>query len=265
MALNLLSGAIGLLGARAERRRQNKLARQLAENAKIVSGQLTQLSQPLLNQMNIGLGNMGNLVYGYMGGKVGKKSSLIESQRQQSLANIGRQKQAGLAANAFNWAGSGNVGRARGGALRIGESAQSAANQANLQSAIGQENYMNTNLQNYMNSLSGLTSMGMQGLQPAMQALGVLQQGTAASVGMKSQASSNFANELGTLVGQYIPDTTQDMLNQQYQDILRQIMGSLGTTATTKANKNTKKSDISLTMNPIGKTQADVMRKLFGL
>lgn len=222
---SLIAGAIGMLGSSAQKKKQDRLAKQMAESAQVASNKLMGFATPLLNQANKGITNYADLLFNQIGSQVGKESAILKAQHGTNLTNINRNKEGALANSLMNWQATGNAGRGRGEAIRINQNATEAANAENLGYGIGQQNYKDATVDRFASGLGNLTQMGLQGLSPAMAAVSTLNQGKQNAIAMQSQASGDMYNDIGSLVGTIYGDYEAKQNNKQQLDMLKKIFG----------------------------------------
>jgi type II secretory pathway pseudopilin PulG len=153
----------GMLGSSAQQQAANAQAAAIQAAANNYMQQVNTAAAPSLSAGVTGLTGLKRMA-GYYGSKLGQESDILNAQKAAALSGINRQRQAALAESNRMWLTSGNAGRGRGEALRIGQAATEAANKTNLGFAQAQDAYKGANANTYSNLLSGLAGFGSQGL-----------------------------------------------------------------------------------------------------
>ena len=153
----------GMLGSSAQQQAANAQAAAIQAAANNYMQQVNTAAAPSLSAGVTGLTGLKRMA-GYYGSKLGQESDILNAQKADALSGINRQKQQALAESNRTWLASGNAGRGRGEALRIGQAATEAANKANLGYGTAQDAYKSANAGTYSNLLSGLAGFGSQGL-----------------------------------------------------------------------------------------------------
>ena len=160
--------AIGLGGSIIGQNEQNQAARayasQVRASADLERKRILDATAPWTAAGDYGLTGLTNTISTQLAPKVGKQSDVLAGQHNISLSNIGRNERKALAESNLTWGSTGNQGKARGEALQIGDTTTQAANAENLGYGTAQENYKNTNLQNYLSALDSMASKGQSAL-----------------------------------------------------------------------------------------------------
>jgi hypothetical protein len=178
-----LSVGIGVVGslygaskaARSQRRAANELA---------------QMAEPYLAEGRFALPKLRLLAESYYAPRVGKMSPLLRAQHGQNLFDLGRANTRSLASIRHAYAGTGNMGRARGEQLRLADQVTHATNRENLSYGAAQQSYLDAVAGQYQEILQRLAALGSQGLSYGSQA-----------AKLRGAAGAGFWNTFGQLFG----------------------------------------------------------------
>lgn len=198
MSLFALAGPLLSLGASSSARRAARRAQEIANQQ---AGVVENAYAPLKGLFDRSLPLMERQGYNLYGSKVGKKSDILEGERRLALSDIDKNEKRALAASSMFHGMSGNTGRGRGEALRIGASATDQKNRARLGFAGAQEDYMDRNAGNYMGFLGGMTNLGAQSIQGTVQAAGIRAGGAQTANQIRADANQGMWNSLAGTVG----------------------------------------------------------------
>jgi hypothetical protein len=129
---------------------------------------MSALAAPYTQAGTAALPALSRLIGTYLQPRVGKESALLRTQHALSLQGITKGQRSALARSRLYWGGTGNVGRGRGEALRIGQAGTEATNLENLQYGLGQEQFKRQGVTDYLNALMGQAGLGLQGANIAV-------------------------------------------------------------------------------------------------
>jgi len=220
-------GALGTIyAAKQAQKAQNKAAQAQSKAGEQYLGMV----RPYTEAGAGALTGMQRIISQYLMPRLGKESPILAGQYRKSISDIGRTERRGIASSTQYYRASGNIGRARGETLRIGQSATEARNLAGLGYGAAQEDYKRGTEAQVLAAQGGIANLGGGALGEARAGL---QMGVAGA-GMKAQGVSQFwgdlAGALGGVVGSYEEREQREDDRDWLQEMLRQYgFGSPGT------------------------------------
>lgn len=210
---DIAGAAMGLRGASA----QNKAAQAQAEameRASMRNAELQrELAAPYLEQAKFALPKLRESIMSLLAPQAGKDDPFIAAQHKTNLSGIDKEADKATASSARLWGSTGNTGRGRGEALRIGQSALDAKNRENLSYGLTQKNVRDNSTSRFIQSLSGLAGLGSTGLTPAMNAASSQMQGEIGAAGIRADATNDIWGDLSAMFGDYVGRRDADKQN----------------------------------------------------
>lgn len=167
---------------------------QASKAQKRAAAQQMELAKPSLEAQKWAFPMMQNWIATQVLPQATEPSAALAGQRTVNLSAV-RRKFGGLRAQSRRfWTGTGNLGRGRGEQMRLGQAETEASNLENLRYTTAEEARRTNAIASGTSALATMAGLGVQGLQPAMQAI---QTGADAAV----QQASDMAGMFGMLSG----------------------------------------------------------------
>jgi len=198
----IITGALGLLGARESRKASERESERLSE-----------LSEPRLKMEKWALPRLRELIVSQLMPELTGEYPELRAAHEESLAQIGRQTRRQLAGSERYWSAQGNVGRGRGEQLRIKRAGTEAESGQRLQYAVQKRGLGEDAVTRLMNALGLSSNLGAQGLAPAIASI------QAAGAGQRGYAE-DLAGLAGWGMGYYGREQERKLYSRLWRDIL---------------------------------------------
>ena len=233
-----IAAAIGLgasiYGASAAKKAAARQAEAIKAAAMMEDLRIRELTAPYLEKYKWASGQQQNLASRVLMPQLGRESEILRGQHELSLSQIEKQKRLGLGKSSLFWGRTGNLGKARGEELQIGQMATEAKNRQNLAYGAEQEQYKDVNLRRLMNALGGISGQGAQGLGYGVQGARDVSAGMTKAAGVQAQGTYDFAQGLGSLGGAFVRDYLREDEQKRLARLLGNIKNKPGTAGTTR-------------------------------
>ena len=247
--LEAAGAVMGLLGARSQKKAAKRQAQAIEYAARKQAQTLKEIAAPWQEAGLEGIAGLRSAVRNLLAPDVDKEDPYLAARHAESLTEIERERERATKGAGRFWRGTGNVGKARGEELLIGQGALEAKNRENLAYGVGQQEYKTQTRSRLMSALGGLAGLGQTALSPLMGAAGVEAGGTTQAAGVRAGATSDIWSDLGALFGDIEGGIRAKSERKDWMDLLGEAYGTKKTT-TTAPNTPTAPGDI-LSPNPI--------------
>ena len=229
--LSVIAAGISAIGggiasaqaAKAQKKAANTIQAATTAQAEAVN----RLAQPYQDVLNYALPQMKSAV-GQYGAQVGKNDPLLAAEHGQNVTDINRAKTRALLNSSRFWGVTGNAGRGRGEALRIGQTATETENRENLSYGGLQRDFRQQALDRWFGATGQLAGIGGQGTNLAVHAAGIQAGGVQTAAGMKADAASSLYGDIGAGLGSISGAYIGDYQMKQRKKMLDRIYGPSG-------------------------------------